>query len=210
MKKVLSFLFVLALIAGMSFAQAQQTFNFSTTVQKYIEVNPAFLTMDVKTPSISPADVYAPRANYSFYKNEHNIVYANCPFQVQLTGDNGAGDGLPIFARHEVGATAQGWDRLDTKISFSYAINLGLPGTGGWKRIQFGDEGYYGGGVKNAWTNNPYSFTEAPHDGEVGLELLSQATFLHPVPDWSKNNTWDESPDAGDYACQVIATYIAL
>ena len=205
MKKLFIFLAAIALIAGVSFAQSDtQTFNFTVEVEKYIEVNPSHKVMNVTTPSISPADVYGPKTNYSFFKYTHSIAYSNCPFQIQLDGENGAGDGLPIFARMETGPNANGWDRLDTKLIFSFIAGSG------YKRIQFGDEGYYGGGVKNAWTNNPYSFTEAPHDGEIGLELVTQATFLDPVPDWPTNNTWNQSPDAGTYTCTVIATYTAL
>ncbi len=217
MKKFLIGLLVAGLALGLSgMAMAEQlsdtqTFNFSCTVEKYIEVNPAHKTRNITTPSISPEDIYNPKSNYSFFKNSYNELYANCPFTISLAGDNGASDGLPILARNEVGPNRYGWDRLDTKLAFSYIINY--PPSGGWKRITFGDNGYYGGGVKNGWSNNPYTFTEAPHDGEVGLELVSQATFLDAVPDWTKNNIWSESADAScstAYTAWVVATYMAL
>lgn len=215
MKKLFIFLAAILLVAGMSFGQTQ-TFNFNCTVQKYIEVNPAFLTMgfSINLPpggylNLSPwGSVPAlPSPYHTYMWSNDDAAYANCPFTITYAGNNGALDGLPILARQEV-PTGNGWDRLQTQIEIWQRTNVVGPDGENHNTIFISNpEGLATG----TWTNGPtVTFNNAPHDGEIKQSVYFDAALPHKSPDFGPNNTWNQSADAGTYTCQIVATFSAL
>lgn len=202
-KKLLVLFVALVLAAGMGFGQGasdSQTFTLTTTVQKYIECR-AGLALTVTDPPIPGGGTAIHNGTYpaiTFYTNDGNeLAYANCPFTVQLSGDNGAGDNLPILARQEVGETR--FDRLIT------SIGLQVPGT--TVNISFYSDP--DGAVSGTWNGNP-SNCPVPHDGEVGAFIYLGAALPHLSPEFGVDNTWNESADAGTYTCTLTFTYAVI
>lgn len=214
MKRIKSFTIILALLSvfllfGASMAMAapppSQQFDFSTTVDPYIAVNPnAILTVAI--PAITPPqDGSMPGVTKEVSQNE--VAYANCPFRVDYDGNNAAGDNLPILARAEVGSHAGGhYDRLLTRLEFHSVVN------GAWNSACFGIGNSGHPDIPNGWFDGrDYAvMNEAPHDGEIGLVLKCGASLPHASPEFGVDNTWDQSADAGPYTCNVVATYSVL
>jgi hypothetical protein len=209
MKK--SLIFVMAL--GLLFFVAQTTnaqnsdnvqFNLSMTVDKYIETAPGPIDWDFGTTS--HATSYGP-SREQLYGNlgEWDLAYANCPFSVTVEGDNDAGQGVPRFARAEVGPNANGYDVLATMYQIHFTTN-------GNRDL------FYGTWLQGAH-QFPYtkSFNEAPHNGQVKMDMKAwvnstiaseavpvRATIIDP------NYTWQQSADAGEYTCTMTVTLTAL
>ncbi len=203
-KRFLVLLMAIGLVTvGMSFAQGvsdSQTFTLTTTVQKYIECR-AGMPLTVVDPTIPGGGVAVHNGSnpaITFYTNAGNeLAYANCPFTVQLSGNNDAGDNLPILARQEVGETR--FDRLIT------SIGLQVPNTS--VNISFYSDP--DGAVSGTWAGNPSS-CPVPHDGEVGAFIYLGAALPHLSPEFGIDNTWNESADAGTYTCTLTFTYAII
>ncbi len=206
---VLAGLMVLGL-SGLAMAQGlsdSQTFNFSCTVEKYIEVNPDYKVVDkpmITIPGFGDGVLSTGWSNKTSY---YDTIYANCPFTFTLEGDNDAGDGLPILAREELraGSGLNRWDRLQTLLVFKYTINMGE-----YHHVMFTSDAE-GAGTGN-WSpaGGSMGFKSAPHDGEVALDVFLGAALPHKSPDFGTDNTWNQSADAGVYTCHVTVTYTAL
>lgn len=208
MKKLV---FVLAMMfATAIFVQAQETaeatFNLSMTVDKYIEATPGPLYWNVGT-----TDHNNGRNVEEIYGNfdEWNLAYSNCPFRVDIEGNNPAGQGKPRFARLETGAKANGYDILPTLYKIYVHTNdeaKYLSGAGTMVQ-QAGEFPIYG------------VFDEAPHNGQVKMDMrvfINTALATDPGAGGTKktvidpNYTWDQSADAGEYTCQMTVTLTAL
>lgn len=207
MKKYIGIALAVLMVVGFSGVVAAEqltanhTFNFDVTVERYIEVGTQ--TDFTLSPISPPGGGTLPGISDVF--NQVEVAYANGPFRVDLAGNNGDNDGLPILAREEVGPNANGWDRLLTRLEFHYIVN------GVWNGATFGDHVNW----LNVWASGQSGrdyvvMGETPHDGEVNLTLKLGANLPHQSPEWGSDNTWDESADAGPYTCWVQATYTAL
>lgn len=211
MKKLLGIgLAVLMVVAfsGMVMAQNTQTFNLSATVHKYIEVNPSYATVNKHRDVYLPYDGTPPGLpGYAWSRSD--VVYANCPFTISYVGSNDAGDNLPILARDEV--NGNGYDRLQTGIVVRHFINgvLGNPQTG-YERQDMDFRSDPDGANTGTWIKQNITFVNTPHDGEVMVRLRFSATPPHASPDWSRDNPWNESADAGTYTCTLVATYAVI
>ena len=207
---VLTGLFVAMLFAVNTQAQQTQTFNLSATVEKYVEVNPAYEQMDFSR-TINPGD--AGSADLEWFNQVgvwKDVVYANCRMQVTMQGDNPAGDGLPILAREEV--NGNGFDRLQTNVDIRPQINgHWYDQRPGYERAKFIFTSDAEGAATGNWLYyNSYSFSNVPHDGEVRMSASFDAALPHESPDFGTDNTWNQSADAGEYTATLTATYSAL
>lgn len=179
-------------------------FKLSMTVDKYIEAAPGPINWDFGTTSHSTS--WGPsRESLDGTMGEWNIAYANCPFSVTISGDNAAGQGVPRFARKEVGANANGYDVLSTLYQIHFTTN-------GVRDL------FYGTWLQGAH-QFPYtkSFSEAPHNGQIKMDMKAyvnstiaseqvpvRATIIDP------NYTWQQSADAGVYECEMEVVFTAL
>lgn len=205
MKKVLSFLFALTLIAGMSFAQGASDnvqLNLSLNLMPYIETMPGPVSWDLgNTTHYVAYDV----ENIYGKTNSWDLAYANCPFKITITGDNPAGEGKPRFARLETGPHANGYDTIPTLYAIHFTTN-------GVSDLFFGK-----------WLQGAHQFphskdyTESPHNGQVKMDMRVYAnapiasesvpmrkTLINPA------FTWQQSADAGIYTCQMTVTLTAI
>ena len=129
------------------------------------------------------------------------LAYSNCPTVVTVTGDNGAGDGIPRLARLEVGPNADGWDRLPT----IYAINAVANG------VNYPLTDWFDGSSQVPFVG---TIAETPHNGYVGFILnVGANTTTTPDPGIAikdtyidPNNTNGDSADAGDYSATLVFT----
>ena len=203
---VLAGLLVLGL-SGLAMAQGlsdSQTFNFSCTVEKYIEVNPAYETITTSI-TIPGHGLGGPPGHSHMFPNYKDAVYANCPFTISCVGNNAANDGRPILARQEV--NGNGYDRLQTRITIRSWINTFAPGYE-YHETEFTSPAE--GVVSGRFYPPVITFTNAPHDGEVNIKVELNASLPHKSPDFGSDNTWDQSADAGEYSAWVDVTYTAL
>ena len=208
---VLTGLFVAMLFAVNSVqAQNTQTFNLSATVEEYVEVNPSFEVMSASR-TINPGDAgSADLESFNYVGKYQDVVYANCPMEISVEGDNPANDGEPILARDEV--NGNGFDRLQTNVDIRPEINGTYNNQGpGWQRAKFIFTSDPEGAATGNWLyGKTATFSNAPHDGEVSLGLYFDAALPHESPDFGTDNTWNQSADAGDYSANVVVTYSAL
>ncbi|GAH67675.1 unnamed protein product [marine sediment metagenome] len=202
---------MIVVFSGMAMAGVTQTFNLSATVPDYIEVNPAYATVNkhvlVDVPDDGSAPPWAKWAG-----NMKDAVYVNCPFTITYVGHNGVDDGLPILARHEI-PTGNGWDRLQTSIVIKNKINeVGAD----YERHDMSFLSDPDGAAAGTYSTTGFcsgatvTFDNAPHDGEVRVEWFFNASLPHKSPDFGPDNTWNESADAGLYECQLVATYAVI
>ncbi len=196
------------MIVAVVFVQAQTTasasFNLSMTVDKYIETTPSPLNWDFGTTSHQVA-YGGPMESLYGTMGQWNLGYANCPFSVTVAGNNGALQGVPRFARQEVGAHGGDWDILPTL----YAINFT---TNGVRDL------FYGTWLQGA-NNFPYTknYAEAPHNGQIKMDMKayinsSVASEAVPVRKTLIDPTFTniQSADAGVYECTMVVTLTAL
>ncbi len=209
MKKVFGILTLLCVMA--LFVQnvaAQNTgvanFNLSMTVDKYIETTPSPLSWDFGTTTHSAS--YGPsREELYGTMGQWDLAYVNCPFSVTVSGNNVANEGVPRFARAEVGAHGGAYDILATLYAIHFTTN-------GYQDL------FYGTWLQGAH-QFPYtkSYSEAPHNGQVKMDMNAyvnssvasenvpvRATLINPA------FTGIQSADAGVYACTMIVTLTAL
>lgn len=190
----------------MSFAQntGNVNFNLSMTVDRYIEVTPGPISWDFGTTR-HQVNYGGPMESLYGTMGEWNLAYVNCPFSVTISGDNPASQGVPRFARKEVGPHSGGYDILATL----YAINFT---TNGVRDL------FYGTWLQGA---NQFprtkSYSEAPHNGQVKMDMKawvnsSIASEAVPVRHTLINPAFtnDQSADAGDYTCTMLITLLAL
>jgi len=207
MKKVLSVLFALTLIAGLSLAQGASDnvqLNLSLNLKPYIETMPG--PVDVNLGSTVHQTYYGNEEwYYNFSPQVWNLAYANCPFSVNIAGDNPAGEGKPRFARLETGPHATGYDTIPTLYAIHFTTN-------GVSDLFFGT--WLQGAHQFPYTKN---YTEAPHNGQVkmNLDIWANATIASeavPVRQTLINPgfTWQQSADAGIYTCFMVVTLTAL
>jgi hypothetical protein len=196
------------MIVAVAFTQAQTTasasFNLSMTVDKYIETTPSPLNWDFGTTSHQVA-YGGPIESLYGAMGQWNLAYANCPFSVTVAGNNGANQGVPRFARQEVGAHGGAWDILPTL----YAINFT---TNGVRDLFYGT--WLQGAHQFPYTKN---YTEAPHNGQVKMDMVSYinstiASEAVPVRKTLIDPTFTniQSADAGVYECTMVVTLTAL
>ncbi len=178
------------------------TFNLKMTVDKYIEMLPQPPELFLGTTSHV--------GNAEFLDGSFrgwDLAYANCPFSLTLAGQNPAGQGVPRFARAEVGPHAGGFDVLNTFYQIHFItngqeVNTNLPDQWGTGASQF-----------------PLTkeFTEAPHNGQVYMSLIPYINSDGHQDNWPQRKTLinpaftnEQSADAGDYTCTMIVTLTAL
>ena len=203
---------IVAMVAMVSSVQAQtQTFDLSATVQEYIEVNPDFAVMSASR-TVDPAEgaSAADLESFNYVGKYQDVVYANCPMNISVEGDNPASDGEPILAREEV--NGNGFDRLQTNVDIRPEINGSYNNQGaGWDRAKFiFTSGSDGAATGNWLYGKTATFSNAPHNGEVSLGLYFDAALPHVSPDFGTDNTWKQSADAGEYTAEVVMTYSTL
>lgn len=209
MKKIaLIFAFMIVAVA---FTQAQTTasasFNLSMTVDKYIETTPSPLTWNFGTTSHQVA-YGGPMESLYGAMGQWNLAYANCPFAITISGNNGASQGVPRFARQEVGAHGGAWDILPTL----YLIQVTTNGVRDVFSLPNADSRL---GAHRFPSTEEYS--EAPHNGQVKLDMVSYinssvASEAVPVRKTliDPNFTNVQSADAGVYECTMVVTLTAL
>jgi len=206
MKKLLVLSLALFLFIGVLFAQNTDNVNFdlSMTVDEYIEAMPGPVEFDFGTTSHSTS--WGPSREQLYgATGEWDLAYVNCPFSVTISGDNAAGQGVPRFARQEVGPNAGGYDILATIYQIHFTTNA----------IQ---DLFYGTWLQGAH-QFPYtkSYCETPHNGQVKMDMKAyvnssiaseavpvRATLIDP------NFTNEQSADAGEYECTMLVTLTAL
>jgi len=193
-------------LSGMVLAGTTQTFNFSCTVQKHIEVNPAcaVINASLTIPGFGSGSVPV----VTEHGGCRDAAYANCPFTVSFVGNNPASDNLPILARLETSTTNR-YDRLQTIIQIRYYINLPW-GTSGWEGHHMDFLSGPDGTTVNTWTGQTLTFVNYPHDGEIYMDWHFGASLPHLSPDFGPDNTWQQSADAGLYTCNVTATFAVV
>lgn len=207
MKRFLFFAVVILAIASQATkVQAQNVkFDFTMTVPAYIETMPSPVSFNFGTAEHNPTTGNLELTNSA--KGEWDIAYANCPFSVTITGDNPNGDGIPRFARLESGATSSGYDVLSTMYQIFFTVN------GATNREIFFD------GHMQADHEFPHTktFNDAPHNGQVKMDIqawVNSSVRTGAVPmrktKIDPNMTWDQSADAGEYACSMVVTFSAL
>jgi hypothetical protein len=212
MKKVFSILFALALIAGMSFAQVitdSTIFNLSMTIDKYIEVMPGPTSWNFGTSSYAFGYPNVGREQLYGNTGSWDLAYANCPFKVTISGENLANEHKPRFARLEEGSHSGGYDTLPTFYEIWFMTN------GEGHNL---DTLFYGVWLQNA-DQFPHtrSYAETPHNGQVKMEMrayvnssiASESTPLRTIA-INPAFTWQQSADAGTYACSMVVTLTAL
>ncbi len=138
-----------------------------------------------------------------------NLAYANCPFTITFTGYNDAGETVPRFARQEVdgeGNPLGSWDILRAHYVLGVTVN------GATTRVS---KQY----MPDPAASFPLShdFTEAPHNGQIGLNLnvkVNSSITWAGVPirytyiDPTLTNA--DSADAGEYKAYMVVTITAL
>ena len=183
---------------------ATANFNLKMTVDKYIEVmcSPVDWNFGTTTHQVAYG---GPIESLYGQQGEWNLAYANCPFSITISGNNGANQGVPRFARQEQGPHGGAWDILPTL----YAINFT---TNGERDL------FYGTWLQGA-NQFPYtkSYSEAPHNGQVKMDMkayINSTIASEGVPvrktliDPNYKNI--DSADAGDYTCSMTVTITAL
>jgi|SRR6056297_1583034 len=211
---VLTGLFVAMLFAVNSVQAQTQTFNLSATVEPYVEVNPSFEEVSITRDNLDPGEEggtglpwlggvgYGAQYPQGFQRM-NDAVYANCPFQVTYSPDE------PILEREEV--NGNGPDRLNTNIMMTTRINGTYANNqAGYQSKSSGFKYVHEGGGSSWYYGGQTLDFDTPHDGEVQVVIALDAAMPHEVPDFGNDNTWDQSPDAGTYTTELVATYSAL
>lgn len=205
MKKFLVLFAVVLLVAGMSIAQTTKTLNLNVTVSPYVELNMNYpSTLDfgaISPPQQGPGsgeDFQARGAG--FWEWLYEFGYANCPYSLQISGGNLAGNSAPIFAQEEVGTG--NWDRLVTALTFHFTSDL----AGAMSAVQYNPTFIY----PNPTTWDITTTRGVPHTGEIFLKPTLGVRFPAKTPDFGVTNTWDQSPDAGLYQAYVTITIAAI
>jgi len=206
-KKFFVLVVAIALVTvGMGFGQgASDTVNFSLTLDmmKYIECVPGPISWFLGTTHYTTA--WGPPRLEIYVSNEWDLAYANCPFQVTISGNNDNNDGIPRFARLEEGPNSNGYDTLPTIYNIRFLTN------GSW--WDFTD--WFDGSSQFPITKD---CLEAPHNGQVRMKMTIGAnSTTTPDPGCPTRKiaidpsfTWDQSADAGTYSCTLIVTFTAL
>jgi len=208
MKKFLSFLAIsIAVICFVQTANAQPSastsINLKMTVAKYIETmpNPAELFLGTTTHSGNAEILDGGFRGW-------NLAYANCPFNLTLSGSNPAGQNVPRFARAEVGANAGG--RFDVLNTF-YQIHFVTNGV----EVNTNTPDQWGTGASQFPLTK--EFSEAPHNGQVYMSLIPYVNDASQKDAWPQRQTLinsgftaDNSADAGDYTCTFTVTLTAI
>ena len=201
---------ILAIAIAIGFAQSASaqksaTFNLKMTVDKYIEA------------MASPVDFNFGTTQHTILKAEElcgnigswNLAYANCPFSVTISGNNGANQGVPRFARQETGAHGGDWDILNTVYDINFTTN-------GVTSSFAGFLGYLGARDFPRTKN----YGEAPHNGQIRMDMKAfvntvanclldhgisiKGTLIDP------NFKNSDSADAGEYTCSMVVSLAAL
>ena len=201
---------ILAIVIAIGFtqsvnAQKSANFNLKMHVDKYIEVMCSPVSWDFGTTSHTIGKAEELCGNTGSW----DIAYSNAPFSVTISGDNGAHQGVPRFARQEVGSHGGAWDFLNTVYDIDFTTNSETTSFAGFL-------GYIGASEFPKTKN----FSEAPHNGQIHMSMkafvntYTNSLLDHGVPvrktiiDPSFKNS--DSADAGDYACTMTVTFASL
>lgn len=219
MKKVLFSIFAMAIMAFSAQATVpggqhnSTTFNLKMNVDKYIEAMCGPVDFNFGTTQhvgITKAEELCGKTG------SWDLAYANCPFSVTISGNNGANQGVPRFARQETGAHGGAWDILNTV----YDINIATNGA----ETSFNSFDIFGIAVPKPIGAKDFpktkNFSEAPHNGQVHMSMKAFVnTYANmifdngtPLRQTIINPSWtnDKSADAGEYSCTMIVTLAAL
>jgi hypothetical protein len=213
------FLMMFSTISG-AFADndSNWTFDIKVQVEPLIQVNPNIPT-ELKMADL-PQGSNTTTSTFGWY----NSFYSNVPFTKTFTGTNPASDPFPILARQERKKDGTGngnFDRLSTYITFETVSN-GLPSdperedlsvlfdapTQNSSGVPVGT-GWWQGGLSGPppYPNPTASVTMGtPHDGEVWEKII--VTADRKTIDWTTDDPWYLSADAGIYACTVLETIV--
>ena len=216
MKKIFGILAIAIAIGFTQSVNAQKSANFNLKmhVEKYIEVMCSPVSWDFGTTS-----------HKSGYEGligntgSWDIAYANCPFSVTISGNNGANQGVPRFARKETGSHGGAWDFLSTAYDIKIGTNgennsfngVVAPGTSTFVPLPLGAKDFPA----------TQSYSEAPHNGQIHMSMTAYvneyaaggALFDNvPLRRTQINSSWtnDKSADEGDYACTMTVTFASL
>lgn len=200
---------MVVVFSGMAMAGVTQTFNLSATVEEYIEVNPAYKTMNPSMTMPGHADDVTVDGGYWDQRYVYLHAYANCPFSIKFEGSNDAGDNLPILARQER-PRGNGWDRLQTRIHLRYSINIGGYADNEAHEINFKSDANGANTGTWDWDNQTVTFNNAPHNGEVLMRWDFGAALPRKTPYWKSGESWKLSADAGEYTCTLVVTYAVV
>ena len=193
--------------------QQSATFNLKMNVDKYIEAMCGPVDFNFGTTQhvgITKAEELCGKTG------AWDLAYANCPFSITITGNNGANQGVPRFARQETGAHGGAWDILNTV----YDIYIGTNGV----ESSFNSFDIFGISIPKLIGAKDFpktkTFLEAPHNGQVHMSMKAFVnTYINgyidngtplkkTIIDPSYRN--GDSADAGEYTCTMIVTLAAL
>lgn len=199
------FLFAIA-IPVIASNEANWTFKIKVKVVPWIKVNPCLSSVVMWMPPLGQE-----KENVSADLGWYESFYSNVPFRKTYSGTNPAGDGYPIFARQERlpdGSGVGRYDRLYTKLTFETVVNgLGADPYREDLSVVFEAPGGNNNTGSWWWGRDSLCF-RTPHDGEVWEKTF--ATAGRKMPDFSTDNVWYESADAGIYELTVYETLVGL
>jgi hypothetical protein len=208
MKKLFGILVIAIAIGFAQNANAQgksATFNLKMNVSNYIEAMASPVNFNFGTTQHTILKAEELCGNVGSW----NLAYANCPFSVTISGNNGANQGVPRFARQETGANGGDWDILNTVYDINFTTNGVTTSFAGF----FG----YLGASDFPKTQN---YSEAPHNGQVKMDMKAFVnTATNSLLDHGvslKRTLIDpnfknyDSADAGDYKCTMVVTLLAI
>jgi len=205
---------ILAIAIAMCFvqsvnAQKSASFNLKMHVDKYIEVMCSPVNFDFGTTNhnnLGKAEELCGNTG------SWNLAYANCPFSVTISGDNGAHQGVPRFARQETGTHGGAWDILNTVYDIDFTTNSETTSFAGLLGIV-----PFIGASEFPKTKN---YAEAPHNGQVHMSMkafvntYANSLLDHGIPvrrtliDPNFKNV--DSADAGEYTCTMTVTLATI
>jgi len=217
MKKVFGILVIAIAMCCAQTASAQKsaTFNLKMNVSNYIEAMCGPVDFNFGTTQHQSAGYEGLVGNTGSW----NLAYANCPFSITISGSNGAGQGVPRFARQETGTHGGAWDFLPTAFDIKIGTNgvnssfngLVAPGTETFVPLPLGANSF----------PKTQTYVEAPHNGQVHMEMTAYvneyaaggALFDNvPLRRTQINPNWtnEKSADAGEYTCTMVVTLAAI
>lgn len=192
---------LVGMFSGAAMAGDTTEFNFTAVVDPYIEVlvpvqNMATSPYHIQGPGFSGGVMtYTGLSGGTWPGGIGDFAYANCPFDLTISGDNPATDGKPNYAREEEDDLGNGlgtFDRLDTNWEIRIHYNGGYPI-----------------GVYDDADNAPWSITanEAPHNGWVGIDFMCNGHRVDgPAANIDRSQDYFDSPDAGNYKASLTIT----
>lgn len=210
-KKFFVFFAAILLVASMSFAQTTtRTFDLQITVLPYVELNPSYPALfdygTIVPPDLGGATILNGDERSSGVPVWTEFAYSNTNCTITFSGNNQAGDGVPCFARQEVGNSR--YDRLNTKLHFQLVTwDPSFPVTPVYNNTHIFNA--FTSTIPGTWWN-PVATIPVPHNGEIYMNARAGVALPAVTPDYGTGNDWDDSADAGLYQAQVTITIAVI